>query len=58
MLGRSQLSPWVQNGQIEWRAGSDKKSCSLQIELAKSIMDIFPKIMLGMDIYHPLAYLN
>ena len=43
VLGRSQLSPWVQNGQIEWRAGSDKKSCSLQIELAKSIMDILSK---------------
>ena len=25
VLGRSQLSPWVQNGQIVWRAGSDKK---------------------------------
>ena len=38
VLGRSQLSPWVQNGQIVWRAGSDKKSCSLQIEFERSIM--------------------
>ena len=52
--GPGHSSSMVQNGQIEWRAGSDKKSCSLQIELAKSIMDILSKSMLWTDIYHLL----